>query len=177
MILVNAYLNGGQESIRQTTCESPTQRLCLSYCEDRYKRKSALLFQNIAIPKGALVKSAKIKFTQRGVNTEKYSYTIRIAAKKVANANASYTQDCQFKVGLTDTIIGWGNHQNIRTGKTVNTPEIKNVVQEIIDMNEWESQNGIMFVFYNIEYKTRVVSNGKGYRIIPEETVLTITYH
>ncbi|RPJ55974.1 MAG: hypothetical protein EHM12_11100 [Dehalococcoidia bacterium] len=107
-------------------------------------------FHSVRIPKGATIDSASIKF--RSSNVFVSAAVIPIYGEAADNA-ADYSSGSITGRTTTTATTNW-SPGNWSSGGWYNTPDIKTIVQEIIDRSGWSSGNPIAFVFsYNGGYR------------------------
>jgi len=107
---------------------------------------AGLRFQNITIPHGATIDSAFIVITSHEPKTVEDVAKLTIYADAANNA-PSFTMDsllsdrtataASVKWEVAETWGLWSNHQS---------PDVKNIVQEIIDRSGWTLGNSIAFI-------------------------------
>ncbi len=114
-----------------------------------------ILFRNIQIPVGATITNAYIQFTADDTNTEGV-LPIDIWGIQEANTSAPFTEvlfDISSRPSTTATVNWqapiWAVKQE--KGPDQATPDLKAIVQEIIDLAGWASGNTIGFQFTNDE--------------------------
>lgn len=131
------------------------------------KRHSAFLFQNIDIEKGAFIKSAKIEVITN-IDNRILNYDIIISAMKTNPYHAT-TEDvsdntCAFRNSLTDSHAVWAApHAASNSGSLLQTPDLKEIIQEIVNLDDWQPGDGIIIVFHNDNIPD-YVSNASGKR-------------
>jgi hypothetical protein len=112
-------------------------------------------FQNVTVPAGATITNAYIQFEVDQPNSS--AVTLNIVGIDVDNAvqftttpnNISDRIDGDISSGTSATVVGWNppgwttiNDQ----GVDQRTPDLKTIVQEIIDRGGWNSNNAMSFV-------------------------------
>lgn len=166
------FMSGYAKSFYTTGGKAP--KLTLKYTSGQTgSSMSAVRFNNIAIPRGATVTSAKVKFVPAGGSG---NVTLRIRGEKANLGDAA-----SFSAGenlanrsKTTAFVSWNiNGDNWKTSndptrKYVETPDITNILQEIVNKNEWcgnqsaafflehSSGNGVVSAFTydeNISYR------------------------
>ena len=108
-----------------------------------------LRFPNLGIPAGATISSAAIQFIGRlddTLNQNPVSLTLRGQA---ADSPATFAATASNIINRPDTAasVNWvpPNWANGETGANARTPELKTVVQEIVDRPGWASGNAMVF--------------------------------
>jgi hypothetical protein len=109
---------------------------------------AGLRFNGITIPAGATITNAFIQFTSGAVNTATASLTIK--GQKIANAPL-FTKTKNNVSGRTKTTAGaswipasWLSNGAVGTAQK--TPELKGIVQEIVNISGWKSGNSMVFI-------------------------------
>ncbi|MBU0757143.1 MAG: hypothetical protein KKF44_03705, partial [Nanoarchaeota archaeon] len=109
-----------------------------------------LRFQNINVPKGAVINSALLNVTAQGGEGGSYSVYVKVKA----HASDSSAQPSASNLPSYWTLTSSGTDFDIdypgewSLGQT-HTINITNVIQEIIDRSSWSSGNNISIVFEN----------------------------
>ncbi len=107
-----------------------------------------LRFAGIDIPKGAIITNAYIQFTTDEVSTGAISLLIRAQDSDDAAAFTTTKFDVSSRP-ITDASVGWTPADwTIRgeAGAGQRTPDLKAIIQEIIDRDGWVALNDIAFV-------------------------------
>ena len=107
-------------------------------------------FNEILIPKNAKILSAYIQFTVKQASSEATSVFIK--GEKIANSLTF--SDTDFNISnraTTDSIVNW---MNIPAWSTIDdatadqkTPDLKEIVQEIVNLQDWKTLNSMSFIF------------------------------
>ena len=102
-----------------------------------------LRFQDVTVPQGAIISSAYIEFTA------KYSYTgsTNINVKAEAADNAAVYSGAYFGVSSRTygSSVAW-SLGNWTSGQFYQTPELKTLVQPIVDRSGWSGGNSMSFM-------------------------------
>tara|TARA_R100000900_G_scaffold138171_1_gene117036 strand:+ start:408 stop:1217 length:810 start_codon:yes stop_codon:yes gene_type:complete len=123
-------------------------------------------FNNIVAAQGATVQSAYLKLNKRGGNfTSGVDNDFYVAAydedNQAAPTIASHLNHSNYTTAevtwnsATDT--GNGTLRSAANGTVLSSPDIKTVIQEILDRSGWSSGNSIVLAFYvkaKVTYKT-----------------------
>lgn len=129
----------------------------LELCYDSNDQLIGLRFQELPIPPGVFIDTAYIQFSAK--ESDNSDLNINISAENVSNSQA-WNDNAPYRVSdrvlLPQTII-W-NHDNT-TAWTANntiskTPELKSIVQHLINDSGWELGNAMSFVLWNNENDT-----------------------
>lgn len=101
-------------------------------------------FPNVTIPQGAVILSAHVTFhahdTQSGIL---YAY---IAGNDVDNAVAPTTKEGASGLALTDETVPW-EPVAMTAGQEYDTPDISDIIKEIVDRPGWASGNAMQILF------------------------------
>lgn len=135
-------------------------------------------FTDIQIPKGAVIDSAFIQFTNVG-DKNPVNGTAFIRGELSLNA-ARYSTLADFNTRLrtADTIVwpgsthaSWGTSQP--NAKTLNqrTPDLKNIVQTIINQNNWNAGNAMAFILTGTGVRNARSFNTSSGTLAPEITI------
>jgi type IV pilus assembly protein PilY1 len=111
-----------------------------------------LRFQDINIPQGATINSARIEFVAAGTRSQATDLVIYgVAADNAGpwpNTTDNYIKDLLAppRSGLTTADQPWNNVETWVSNNTYSTPDITAIVQEIVDRGGWTSGNTMAFV-------------------------------
>ncbi|MCF6243644.1 MAG: GDSL-type esterase/lipase family protein [Sulfurovum sp.] len=129
---------------------------------DRSAPYVGLRFQNLNIPQNSVITNAYITMTSRWNNNGgKYNPAYNIYAEASDNANT-------FKSRLknisnrekTQNRVFFKTPDVNRSGESYNTPELKSLVQEVVNRRGWRSGNNLAFIFhYNSGKKWRAIQS------------------
>ena len=108
---------------------------------------SAFRFLNITIPKGATITAAYITITCR---TARSATTVNTKIKgEDADSPAAFSDYTDYSGRpRTTAVVNWNNIGAWVVDTEYNSPEIKTIIQEIIDRAGWSSGNN-MVIFWN----------------------------
>jgi hypothetical protein len=108
-----------------------------------------LRFTNVEIPKGATISNAYIQFTADEVSSDE-STILDIYAESVADAPIfTWHTTSITNRKKTDSTVSWDVpvwsvvHESTEKQRT---PNLKNLVQEVIDLDGWETNNAMLFM-------------------------------
>ncbi|HHP7242534.1 MAG TPA: T9SS type A sorting domain-containing protein [Cyclobacteriaceae bacterium] len=114
--------------------------------EDQNILTAGLRFQNITIPRGAVIESAIIEVWSHESKTTEDVAALTIYAEKTANAS-TFTEDALITDRTpTDAQIEWTVDEEWGLWTRHETPDLKSIIQEIVDMDDWQSSNSIAFI-------------------------------
>jgi hypothetical protein len=101
-------------------------------------------FQYVAVPAGATIVSAKIQYRAAASATGNAPNTL-IYFSDADSAVAPTTRAEFDAISLTSASVSW-SMPNFTSGSWYDSPDIKSVVQEVVDRAGWESGNDMMLV-------------------------------
>jgi len=107
--------------------------------------KGWLRFPNVAIPKGATIVSAVL----RACSDSNYSLTtvsVRIFGNAIDNASNPANQTAYNALALTAAYADWTGIGSWSAGVFYNSPDLKSIVQEIVNRAAWSSGNALMLL-------------------------------
>jgi hypothetical protein len=110
------------------------------------KQMIGIIFRNVQIPAGVTITSAYVQFTCDDDNDE--AITIDIWGIKEANTSAPFTEDL-FNVSSrpsTTATVNWAPPAWMvleERGPDQQTPDLKDIIQEIIGLDGWASGNNL----------------------------------
>jgi len=139
---------------------------------------AAIRFASVAIPKNATILSAYLKFISYSnfYGTEIYSF---IQGEK--SPNPSTFSDCSDYDSRTrtSTSLSWGPIPEWYSNNEYLSPNLKDIIQEIINQNDWEQGNAIV-LFWDVDHEnsdTGVKRQGHSYWSDPSKAIkLEVTY-
>ncbi|MGB0984701.1 MAG: VPS10 domain-containing protein [Saprospiraceae bacterium] len=140
----------------------------LELCSDGSKSQYVgLRFENLNIPQGAIINNAYIKF--RAAESDATDLDIFIIGENVDNSE-EWQKDTPFDVSTrnpTSNIITWSHNSSTAwtAGTTIDqTPDLKLLVQEIVNRSGWDLGHAMSFIFYDdgTETDERVADSKNG---------------
>ncbi|NNL91321.1 MAG: hypothetical protein HKO66_03715 [Saprospiraceae bacterium] len=133
-----------------------------------------LRFQNVTVPAGATVVAAHIEFTADG-NEDKNPSSVLISGELEAYATSFLSSDYNISGrALTTNSESWvyGDWDN---DSNYSSPDISNMIQEIIDLNLWSLGNQMAFVLKATGSKKRKAYSSDKYPSKAPKLVITYT--
>ena len=114
--------------------------------EDQNILTAGLRFQNIFIPKGAVIDSAFIEVTSHEAKDADNVARINIYGEATDNAQ-TFTEDALITDRpSTNATVLWESNEAWGLWTDHRLPDVKTIVQEVIDRDGWEAGNAIAFV-------------------------------
>ena len=115
-------------------------------------------FQNVGIPKLATIDTAKLTFKTQAAGNGGAEYgdldahTFKVDALDEDNVSApSVADDVNEEADTTSAIVDWSLTSSVADDADLDTPEIKTVLQEIVNRSGWASGNAVLFRYYSEE--------------------------
>jgi hypothetical protein len=108
-----------------------------------YKRGCGLCFTNITIPKGSTITTAYLTFTCRNAKSATVVNS-KIRGEDADDAGQFSDLTDYWARPRTSAEVNWDNIPAWTDETEYNSPDIKTVIQEIIDRSGWSSGNNIV---------------------------------
>jgi hypothetical protein len=115
-------------------------------------------FQNVGIPQGATIDTAKLTFKTQATSSggaehgDLDAHTFKVDAIDEDDVSApSAASDVNDSAATTEEIVDWSLTSSVADDADLDTPEIKTVLQEIVNRGGWASGNAVMFRYYSEE--------------------------
>ncbi|WP_371195806.1 PilC/PilY family type IV pilus protein [Glaciecola sp. SC05] len=118
-----------------------------------------LRFQSLNIPKGATIKNAWLEFTaatSRGNNNSKM--TIHGVAEPNPPQFDSQATDALKNKPKTAASVSWNNIGYWSRESRYNSPDIKGIIEEIVNLPGWQPRNSIMFSISNFQNSNSIAA-------------------
>jgi len=157
--------------IGSCTYQTYANEIYFGECPDRTDITSGFRFQNVNIPKGTPIQNAYISFTVNGPYTN--SLTLSILGENSRDASIFSSSNRPEDRPTTSAIVTWDipSSDAWGLGNERNTPDISNIIQEIITRSDWTAGNSLAIIFTD-----NGDENGKHRRVIGYERP-TSTYN
>jgi predicted metal-dependent phosphoesterase TrpH len=121
-----------------------------------------LRFSDITIPRNAVITKAYIQFTCDEVTTTTTSVTLRGQAADNAAAFTTASKEVSNRAKTSSaaawSIPAWNTVGAATTNER--TPELKSIVQEIVNRSSWSSSNALVFIITGTGTRTAVAYEG-----------------
>lgn len=145
----------------------------LELVKDNELQTVGLRFNNISVPKGAIVTDAYINFTVDEMQSETTSLSFYGQAADNAATFITTTGDISGRL-KTNSKVDWNNIPAWVTVKAkVQTPDLSPIIQEIVNRSGWNSNNSLAIIVTGIGHRTAMSFDYYGAVYAP---VLTINY-
>ena len=112
---------------------------------------SGFRYQNINIPRGAVVTSAALRFTSAGLNNSITNFKIAAHAIGDAPEFTNTNSDISDRTLSTNEVVWDTDNAWPNWGETIASPDLTSVVQEIINRSDWCGGNNIAFIMESID--------------------------
>jgi len=134
----------------------------LGGCDNGGDIISGFRFENIEIPQYSTIESAYLTLTVDGPYTDPIQLIIR--GEKISTPlTYSMTSPPEDRIYLTSAYRTWYISDEWQFGTQRNTPDIKNIIQEIVDQSYWNSGQTISLIFSNDNPDTTIHRRVYGY--------------
>jgi len=150
------YITDGNDDVNEEISHKPDfnkEFLKFGRTSNNLTLRIGLRYQNVTIPKGAEILSAYIQFTSSHDLDD--TVTMRIFGEKSANAAPFENLESEiYSRPVTDAIVMWTtqNWQNFIPGPDQKTPDLKEIIQEIIDQDGWNAGNAMHIKMYKYSF-------------------------
>ncbi len=107
-------------------------------------------FQSVNVPPGATIVSAYLDFTASSADSSATSLTIK-GHKTINSTTFTSSNDnisSRYSSAATTASTSWSSIPSTTVGSTLTTPDLRLVVQELIDQGSWASGNPMTFLLY-----------------------------
>jgi type IV pilus assembly protein PilY1 len=146
-IEISSSVNDAEER-HDNTLHHDSPDLDLFYSSGGNHLGVGIRFQNVGIPQGATITNADIVFTvdDRGrgdLNIDIYGNDTDDALPWNDSAGQRVTDRTQ-----TDAKVDWDDIENRRGDRTITTPELKEIVQEIVNRGGWTDSSDLAFMMF-----------------------------
>jgi hypothetical protein len=119
-------------------------------------------FQNVVVPKGALITKAYIEFdVERDVNMNPVDLDIFGEASDNPAAFSATPHNISDRV-KTDQFLGWNSLVDWHMGEQHKTPDLRSVVQAIVGRAGWSSGNAMVFMIQGSGERIATSHDGMG---------------
>jgi hypothetical protein len=142
-------------------------RIRLGYhAADQYKQGGGMRFLNITIPKGATIDAAYLTITARDSDNLN-DVNSKIHGEDVDDA-ATFSDLADYQGrDRTTAVVNWDGIASWTENVEYNSPEIKTIIQEIIDRAGWASGNDLVIFWDDHDDRSTHTNNtertGKAY--------------
>jgi hypothetical protein len=129
-------------------------------------------FNNIAVPKGATITSAIIEFTAEKSESGATSVAFQAEAQDNAPAFAATPHNISNRIKMANS-MAWNNIPAWTAGQKYQSPNVANIIQELVNRTGWTSGNSVVFVVSGSGQRSAdLINSGSGM-----EPKLSITYN
>lgn len=123
-----------------------TQHMTLGvgyYAEDCYNMGTGIRFNNVPIPQNATINKAHLIFTAFETTGNDYVVNSIIRGEKNAYPDEFQYYDSYRDRYLTSERVSWNNIDYWTKNEKYNSPDISEIIQEIVNMGDWKYGNSI----------------------------------
>ncbi|OMH33723.1 PilC/PilY family type IV pilus protein [Motiliproteus sp. MSK22-1] len=132
---------------------------------------TGLRFSDLAIPQGATITSASISFTAEGATSDPTSLVIHAEAADQSSGFSATPNDVTGRTTTTAS-VGWNTMGPWTGNASYQSPDLTNIVQEIVDRSGWCGGNSMNFIISGSGLRS-----AKSYENSPSEApTLSITF-
>ncbi len=158
-----------EENLTENSVSTTSLDLDLSYNEgSRAKQLIGLRFQNLHIPKGATIENAYIQFWVNQTGSPSGKCDLKISGEDSDNSLAfSNNKNNLSERSKTTSQINWnvaswdkGSNGGVRQ----QTPNLKSIIQEIINRNNYTESSAISLLFEGIGNGSRTAASYEAYQ-------------
>ncbi len=114
-------------------------------------------FTNVTIPQGATIDTAYLTLKSSGSDSGTTANS-RVRGKNVDNATIDTTTGGFEAPPFTTAVVDWDSIAAWTEGTNYNSPEIKTVIQEIVNRAGWASGNAMVIQWDDMEKRSTQVS-------------------
>lgn len=138
------------------------------------KKFVGLRFNNVLVPKDAIITNAFVQLRAEDSNTESTSLTIRCEKTNTSTSFVSTNGNLSGRVKTSASVI-WNNVPGWIKSSTYTTPGLKSIIQEIVNQTGWSSGNSLTVLLEstNSNGKRKVIPHDKS---VPDSPILYIEY-
>lgn len=155
--------------------ERRTDQLVLSSGLD--KVHTGLRYEDVNIPRGAVITNAVIRFTSAGLNTSPTNFVISGEDAGGSEEFSNDNNDISDRPKTAAQVLWDQDNQWPEFGEIIVTPDLSGVIQEIVNRNDWCGGNDLSIIMETIDETItsdrRAFSNDDGNSRSPQ---LVITY-
>jgi len=138
-------LSGSDDGYDGDGCGFEASQQILYICEYYPNQRTFIRFPNVTIPQGASITSAILRFQSHQTFTQT-TVNVDIYGNDVDDAVAP-TDSTEFdNLVLTSNKIDWNNLPGWTMDHYYNSPDITDVVQEIVNRSGWSSGNALQII-------------------------------
>jgi len=122
---------------------------------------AGMRFQNVLVPQGAVIDSAFIEIVSHEAKTELDVADLTIGAEATDNAETFNDSVLIDSRTLTNAQINWVVDVPWGLWSTERTPDLKDLVQEVVDRPGWEAGNAMAFIILGKDQGPSEVENAR----------------
>jgi len=135
-----------------------------------------MVFRNVDVPQGAEIISAYLKIRSYNSHLTDLVYA-RIEAEAVDNAESFGSSHHMDSLPRTQVSVDWDHYEPWIENTWYNSPNIADVIQEVVNRNGWSPMNGSLAILYSTREREGGYRNISAYdRNSDDAPKLEITY-
>lgn len=105
-----------------------------------------LHYPNLPLKKNATILEAYLELTSGADRSGNMNIRIQAEDKDTSSAFTSGYRNITKRNSLTSAYVDWGINQSWSNGTTYRSPDIKNIISEVINRNGWQAGNNLTFI-------------------------------
>ena len=122
------------------------EEIYAGHCSDGANVVSGFRFTNLAIPPGAVITKAQIEFTADGPYDIDDTINVQFRGELIANSSTFDNTIRPDNRNLTQATVLWNASENWTIYQRINSPNLKSIIQEIINLTGWQSGNALTII-------------------------------
>lgn len=143
----------------------------------RLRQKIGLRYEDLGIPRGSVILNAYIQFTTDEISSGTVNLTIKGEDADDASAfsltNGSLSARPSTAAAVTWSPPAWNtvNEQGLKQ----QTPDLKNIVQEIVNRNGFDQSSALVFIISSTDTNKRIAESFEGDADLAPQLCITFT--
>lgn len=105
-----------------------------------------LHYPRLPLKKNATILEAYLELTSHNNNSGNMSIRIQAEDQDTSSAFVSGYRNITYRNNLTSASVDWSIQENWITGITYRSPDIKDVITEVISRNGWQAGNNLTLI-------------------------------
>jgi hypothetical protein len=156
---ITAKEDDAEESLKDGGVNLSSVDLELLHDDDSADQTVGMRFQNVTIPKNAVIESAVLTFTADDGDSKTTNITFYAENTDNATVFVSKKHNITSRVKTTAK-VDWNNVGSWKDGSTYQTPDLSKVVQEVVKRSGWQSGNSLVLFATGTGQRVAVSYNG-----------------
>lgn len=121
---------------------------------------TAMRFNGVTVPQGAIITNAYIEFTVDEADSGTTSVVLRAEASDDAATFGTNNNNISSRP-LTSFSVNWSNISPWQVDEIHTSPDLRSIVQQVVNRNGWNSGNAMVFVISGSGERTAESHNGE----------------